>query len=232
MFKKQIFQHESAISEYPNIITLAKDHIPEWYKKITPWRNNEIFTFEGGFQHSVKKCMPFLDSLTTGYMIVLPYDIYVKNNNGIQYMFTKNNLPFSPIKRDSPADLKLVPFEHSPEEWAWQTGIATMVPKGYSVLYTHPLNRHDLPFTTISGIIDGGFITSPGGSIPFYLKKDFEGVIPQGTPILQLIPFREETWLSKITKGLVEKSIVYNNKSNFILSGFYKKNFWTRKKYL
>ncbi len=32
--KKTILEYESAIETYPNIITPAKNHIPDWYKKI------------------------------------------------------------------------------------------------------------------------------------------------------------------------------------------------------
>jgi hypothetical protein len=83
----------------------------------------------------------------------------------------------------------------------------------------------------LTGIIDGGFIMSVNGSIPFYVKEGFEGVIPQGTPIAQLIPFRQENWLSKKTKGLVVLSNQDKLRSNSLIYGWYKKTFWTRKKY-
>ena len=44
MFKKKaILKFESAIDIYPDIITPSKNHIPEWYKKIPKWKNNEFF---------------------------------------------------------------------------------------------------------------------------------------------------------------------------------------------
>jgi hypothetical protein len=98
-------------------------------------------------------------------------------------------------------------------------------------LFTHPLNRHDLPFTTLSAIIDGGLIMSGNGDVPFYIKKNFEGIIPQGTPIAQVIPFRQENWQSKKTKGLFKKGEQHYNKSSSLIFGWYKKTFWTRKKY-
>ena len=109
--------------------------------------------------------------------------------------------------------------------------VAINIPKNYSILFTHPLNRHDLPFTTLSGIVDSGLITSPTGSVPFYIKENFEGLIPQGTPIAQLIPIRQESWSSKIKNGLVEKSLKQTISSNLVFSGWYKKNIWKRKNY-
>jgi hypothetical protein len=31
-------------------------------------------------------------------------------------------------------------------------------------------------------------------NFPFFLKKDFNGIIKAGTPIIQAIPFKRETW--------------------------------------
>jgi hypothetical protein len=232
MFKKRaVLSYESAVSGYPNIITPSKNLIPEWYKKIPKWKNNEVFTIEDGFGNSVKQCMPFLESLSIGYMIVLPHDLYVKNNNGIPYVSWKDGIKFFPKWRTEPADQNIVPAGHHSIEYTWQTAVANTIPVGYSLIFTHPFNRHDLPFTTLTGIVDGGFVMSSNGNIPFFIKKDFEGIIPQGTPIAQIIPFRQENWSSKIQKGLIKKSEDYENRSTAIITGWYKKTFWTRKRY-
>ena len=231
MFKKKpIIKYESAIPTYPDIFSPAVKHVPDWYKKIPKYKDNEIFTMERGFKFTVKNCVPFLDSLTTGYMILLPFDLYVKNNNGSPYL-TWKYAEFTPEWRDSVADDNLVPHGHFPREYTWKVGVANTIPTGFSMLLTHPLNRHDLPFTTLSGIVDGGLVLNPLGNIPFYIKNGFEGVIPQGTPIIQVIPFRQENWLSKKTKGLVQKGYEHNVKTLSVFTGWYKKTFWTRKKY-
>ena len=231
MFKKRpTIKYESALDFYPNPLTPAKNHIPEWYKKIPKWKNNKIFSIGTGFNETLKQCMPFLDSFTTGYMITLPHDIHVTNDNGVPLLNWKNS-EHPPKCRSAVADSNLVPFGHFPMEFIWNFCCATMVPKGYSVLITHPLNRHDLPFTTLTGIVDGEMILHTKGNIPFYIKENFEGVISQGTPIAQLIPFRQENWVSKKQTGLVEKGKMYNSKSTSLLIGWYKKTFWTHKKY-
>jgi hypothetical protein len=228
--KKAVLQYESAVEVYPNIITPAKNHVPEWYKNISKWKNNEIFDINKGFNTSIKHCMPFLESLTAGYMIVLPNDLYVKNNNGSPYV-TWNHAFFPPTSREKLASLDLVPTGHYPIEFVWKTGVSNTIPIGYSLLFTHPLNRHDLPFTTLSGIVDGGLVMSPSGQIPFFIKEGFEGIIPQGTPIAQIIPFRQENWKHEKTKGLVDKSNEHSLKTSSLIYGWYKKTFWTRKKY-
>ena len=231
MFKKNpVIKYEAALEFYPNPLTPAKNHIPDWYKKIPKWKNNKVYDVENGFNNTLKQCMPFLDAFTTGYVVTLPHDIYVTNNNGVPFLSWKDS-KYPPQSRDSVADSNLVPFGHFPMEFVWNFSCATLVPKGYSVLITHPLNRYDLPFTTLSGIVDGEMIMHTKGNVPFYIKQNFEGTIPQGTPIAQLILFRQETWKSKKQSGLIKKGEIYNSSSMSTLIGWYKKTFWTHKKY-
>jgi hypothetical protein len=229
--KKTILKYESAIDVYPNIITPAKTHIPEWYKKIPKWKNNEIFSIENGFAKTVKQCIPFMDSILSGYMVELPYDIYIKNNNGLPFLTWRDGVQNPPKSRDNVSNIEIVPFNHHPVEFGWNPNCSFLVPKGYSLLLTHPLNRQDLPFTTLSGIVDGGFVVQADGFIPFYIKKDFEGIIPQGTPILQIIPFRQENWKSRFTTGLLKEGEKNGMRTLSVISGWYKKTFWTQKKY-
>jgi len=234
MFKKKpILKYESQVDFYPNVITLSKSHVPKWYKKVNMWKNNEVFSMEKGFDKTktIKHCLAFLDSLTSGYMLVLPYDFYVINNNGTPHIACKGDEKFSPKPQPTDSYSELVPAGHNSLMFTWKFGAAISVPVGYSFLLTHPLNRYDLPFTTIGGIVDGGFVVNPMGSIPFYIKKDFEGIIPQGTPIAQIIPFHQENWSHKIVKGLTEIGRKQSLQGKAIISGWYKKTFWTRKNY-
>ncbi len=230
--KKPILKYESSLESYPNTMTPAKKHIPEWYKKIPMWKDDEFFNLERGVSPTVKLCIPFLDALTLGYMITLPYDIYVKDYNGeplIAWPPAVNDNP--PRVRDFVADEKIIPFEHFPKEFTWNYCLSYLLPIGYSAIITHPLNRNDLPFTTLTGVIDGGLVMSPHGNLPFYIKKNFEGIIKQGTPIAQVIPFRQENWISNKTNGLVKIGYLNDKYTTSVFKGWYKKTFWTRKQY-
>ena len=230
--KKPILNYEPSIEYYSNQISPAKNHIPNWYKKIPQWVNGKPFSLQNGYQPTVKICTPFLDSFTTGYMISLAHDIYVINENGIPYITWKDSSQkHMPSARASVADKNLIPTGHFSTEFLWKLPIAFKVPAGYSFLYTHPLNRYDLPFTTLTGVVDGNFVLQAGANTPFYLKEDFEGIIEQGTPIVQIIPFLQQSWHSKLTKGVVKEGEKNNTIGNSLLSGSYKKRFWTRKKY-
>ncbi len=233
MFKKNpIIEFEPAIDVYEESIVSAKKCIPNWYKKIPLWKNNKIIDEEKEtFNLSLKHCVPFLDSLTTGYIITLPYDLLVKKENDYPYVVWPIGVEHNPRARNEVAVLEMVPSNHYPIEYTWNPCVAFKIPKGYSVLFTHPLNRNDLPFTTLSGIIDGGYVLYSHGNIPFYLKKDFEGIIPQGTPIAQLIPFRQEKWKLKRKNGLLKIGEQNNILSGSLIKGWYKNTFWTQKRF-
>jgi hypothetical protein len=225
MFKKPVLEYESfPLMPMRQLIVSAKNLIPDWYKKIPQ------FDIPKG-KRTAKLCVPFLDSFLTGYMITLPYDIYITIEDGAPYLHWPNNIPNTPSVRENPADLKLVPAGHYPLEFIWRSNVAWTIPKGYSALFTHPLNRHDLPFTTLSAVIDGGLVVSPTNNIPFYVKSGFEGLIPQGTPIAQIIPFRQEKWKSKNKNGLVNLGQLHNDLALLVFKGWYKKTFWVKKEY-
>lgn len=234
MFKKKpILEYECSATEYPEMIGPSLKFIPEWYKKIHKDKNNKIFSFENGLTKNIKYCMPFFDSLTAGYTITLPYDLYVKiTDSGSPYLVWQEGVTNTPFWRNEVANKNMIPIGHHAVEYVWDLSFSIKAPKGYSMLITHPLNRYELPFTTLSGIIDGGLVTSPHGKYPFYIKKDFEGIIHQGTPILQIIPFKQQFWKSKKTNGLTKIGEINNIKSLLVLSGWYKKTFWTKKKYV
>jgi hypothetical protein len=229
--KKPILKYESALEHYQEIIVPSTTTVPDWYKKIQLTHNETFYDKQKGFMPTVKLCVPFLDAMTNGYMIKLTNDLYVTNDNGIPLIGWPGGVKNTLTTRPNLSSENLVPNGHFPGEFLWNMAVSFFVPKGYSFLFTHPLNRYDLPFTTLSGIVDGDFVMNANGNVPFFIKNDFEGIIPQGTPIAQIIPFRQENWKSKKENGLVKIGMLNNDASGSIFKGWYKKTFWTRKKY-
>ena len=122
------------------------------------------------------------------------------------------------------------PVGHYPEMYAWVLSWGIQTPPGYSVLVTHPFNRHDLPFITTSGIMDSDNY-SQAGELPFFLNSNFEGTIPAGTPIAQILPIKRENWESE--KMPYNES--WSSRQLYLIKrvtyGAYKKLFWQRKSY-
>jgi hypothetical protein len=205
--------------------------VPEWYKNATNFIGGNMTMGDNGLNKDIKLCSPFLDCFLTGYTITTWSDILVsKNDQGItEFRWTEQP---QPIMNRNPAMAKTLPRPsgHSNSLYAWNIKWGVETPKGYSSIFIHPLNRYDLPFTTTSGIMDTDMY-SMGGEIPFFLKQDFEGIIPEGTPIVQIIPIKRDTWESIRSK--YDNRFVVNNLYQIgkTLYGGYKKLFWQKKHY-
>lgn len=211
--------------------TSARLSLPEWFKQIEPpgrklglRRNN---TLSNGT--NVKNCMPFLDALTSGYTQNTWCEInFSLEDNKLAYYYA--TLPKPLETRDTPS----IPLsdEYYPVEFVWLTPWITKLPKGYSAIVTHPFNRIDLPFYTLSGIIDADmFNHTPFGRLPFYLKRDFTGTIPIDTPMFQILPFKRENWVSVADKW---NETIAKQKSYLmerVFNGAYKNQFRKKKKY-
>jgi hypothetical protein len=208
----------------------AKKNIPDWYKKSENF-NVKKPLFDNGVvvNKGLKMCMPFLDTLTTGYIQYTWADVFIeKNMNGsVNFSYAMN----PPVLDSRPKTHIPVSDMYYDIEFIWKVHWLISFPKDYSVLITHPLNRLDLPFTTLSGIIDYSPVAQTGGNLPFYLKKDFEGLIPAGTPMFQVIPIKRESWKSKVSPFDRDSHLRNMAKTNKKYWGAYKDLLWHKKDY-
>jgi hypothetical protein len=208
----------------------AKKNIPDWYKKSENFNvKKPIFNNGQIVNKGLKMCMPFLDTLISGYIQYTWTDIFIERNMDGSVNFSYAMLPQILDAREKAS----IPVNdmYNDIEFIWKTQWRISFPKDYSVLITHPFNRLDLPFTTLSGIIDYSPGTLTGGSLPFYLKKDFEGLIPAGTPMFQIVPIKRESWKSEVLPFNRE-----NHERNMAVTysrywGAYKDLFWRKKDY-
>jgi hypothetical protein len=126
-----------------------------------------------------------------------------------------------------------IPEEYGTMDFAWHPCWIPELPEGYSALITHPLNRVDLPFYTLSGIIEHDSYTQSASysNFPFLIKKDFSGIIPIGTPMYQIIPFKRDDWESKANQ--YDKESQYNTIKDLFTNkpGGYKKLYWLKKSF-
>jgi hypothetical protein len=193
MIKKKNTLKYASINKYFLNVTPVKTKIPQWYKDMPVFRHGDKTPqFLPMSNLTVKHCVPFLDSLTTGYCVPLSVDVLVTQYpEGPQLSW--GNTPEAPLTtRLTDAAPNFPLYEgFSDTHFIWRTPHILKLPKGYSAIYTHPFNRYDLPFLTLSAVVDADWAVG-GGNIPFFVSKTFEGVIPRGTPIIQIIPFKRE----------------------------------------
>lgn len=221
---------ETHLTEKP--VKPSSTMVPQWFKEIPPERNLNPFA-QGRDASTVKKCTPFLDSLTAGYLITLPQDILFKNVDGVKYVSWGLARSFTVVETDQfrRFDGLPVPQGYDPNVWRIADFPRIITPKGYSTLFTHPFNRYDLPFLTLSGVVDTDK-SHRTTIIAIRIREDFEGVLEQGTPIAQIFPFKRDNWESELLPPFSEEEQAKENFSVFSKANrSYQSQFWSKKVY-
>ena len=196
----------------------ASRSIPEWYREMVRVSNGT---------ETVKTCVPFLDAMMSGYTVYLAADVYFENGKVSQI----SEIPMVEKHSSEQMSAQAVPSSYEKTPYKWVNNFFIETPNGYSCFITHPVNRMDLPFYTLSGVVETDNFPAPI-NFPFFIKKDFTGVIMEGTPLAQIIPFKRTDWVSEVddTKD-TNIPVSFLNKAFNPPFGYYKKNFWKRKKY-
>ena len=171
--------------------------LPDWIRQMPQQAFSPLV---GGDDDTVKRCPPFIDAMTGGFLIPLICDVRVENGE-----FTwDNDLPpggavsyaRSPIGLHDAGQVTGTPLFDADRFLIKFHNLWTIeAPEGYALLFTHPVNRFDLPFTTLTGMVDcdryhDGWINFPA----HWRDTDFNGVLPKGTPVAQVFPIKRETW--------------------------------------
>lgn len=205
--------------------TPAKHSLPNWYAELKPYHAEPRDQ-----NQTAKRCVPILDSFTAGYILYTPTDIEVGRDDAgkISYRWP-HRVPVefqalwqlgnhAKVTEDYDAIPKM------PNPW----GIKT--PPGYSCLYVPPLNRDDAIFEIFAGVIDTDKYNQ-NGSFPFlFTDPSFTGLIPAGTPMAQVIPFRRESYEMRIGSDREHAEKQFHKMVMVFMNG-YRKMFWSPKSY-
>jgi hypothetical protein len=177
----------------------ATSGLPGWLKAMPAQTLSAINMRE---EDTIKRCPPFVDAMTSGFLIPLMCDLRIADGE-----ITWDNdvppgavldFPRSPIGYHETSQVVGTPlFEPDQFVIKFHNLWSIEAPEGYAVLFTHPINRFDLPFTTLTGMVDCDRFTQ--GLIHFPARwhdVNFSGVLPMGTPIAQCIPVKRENWVA------------------------------------
>lgn len=211
----------------------ASRFIPEWYKTMPNFvYGKKVPDGTGHTSGTVKTCIPFLDTLTSGYIIPLPCDVFVAlDDEGAQvfeYRMNEQVTLHRHAQLSAYPDVAKLGKEHAVPKFTNAWGIKT--PPGYSCLFTTPLHR-DLPFKLFEGIVDTDSYHLPI-HFPFLMKDPkWEGLIPVGTPMAQIFPFRRDSWELEIVKFNETEEKKIRSILNKKIFDSYKTHWWKKKSY-
>jgi hypothetical protein len=182
---------------------------------------------------TVKQCPPFVDAMRHGFLIRLPCDVRVDAGrfswDWDRPPLTVENHPQSPLSFHAPAQLEGTPwFAPDAVIVKFNSFWTIALDPGWSLFATHPVNRADLPFRLLTGLVDADRFYDAGINFPAqWIAPDFNGVLAKGTPVAQCFAVPRAAQQMKIEAMSAERAAGYGDTVARVLAapGVYRKRY-------
>lgn len=210
----------------------AVNQLPEWFKRLDAVQydenNNKVVTG--------KSCRGIWDILSSGYMLLWPFDVeIIKNEHGKMDIYktrTRDNKqdfhPHPHVQLDGYPDFTLQSQQDGIQKITTPYKIRT--PEGTSLMMLQPQYRPDLKIDVMTGIIDTDKYYGQM-NVLFTIKETNSKrpiKIKSGTPLAQVIPFIRGEWTTKYN-NVDEPARQANEQLANDINEFYKRFLWQRK---
>ena len=213
---------------------LARHALPEWLRAMPRTASSDT---HGRDVRTLKQCPPFVDAMSHGFIISLPCDVIVADGilswDWDRPALTLESHPRSPLSFHVPAQVAGTPFFDADTAIVKFNSFWTIeLEPGYSLFATHPVNRADLPFRLLTGLVDCDRFSDVGVLFPaVWTDPGFEGVLARGTPIAQCFPVRREPLNLHCEAFSEADSRRYQSTATALLSqpGVYRRKFRARR---
>ena len=167
----------------------AKAEIPGWFRKLPAIDKTRIGPNDSGL--TVKRCMPFLDAMTAGWILPLAASVRMEIQEGGTRVDSGWDFDQVMVSAHGTHQIKGHPKAHLPpckfhNYWTVQT------PPGWSCLFLPLLNRPNTVFEPVAGIVDTDTYASEIHFPFFATGPDGLHVLEKGLPLVQIIPFQRQ----------------------------------------
>ena len=206
----------------------ANKTFPSFYKSLKPQTNESVTS------GTAKRCIPFLEAASAGYIIPLWADLEVIADNGQIHLTFPDGLPMGDsLGQHDIEQLKGYPLEGKPygssllkfiNPWTIQT------PEGYSCMFMSPMNHFETRFKIIDGVVDTDSYYNEV-NFPFvWTGGDGFFFIPQGTPLVQVVPFKRQETAISVEELDLEHHRLTESRINTKLFNKYRQLSWHKRK--
>jgi hypothetical protein len=161
--------------------------LPAWFKQLPGVDKARVSATNDGL--TVKRCMPFLDAMSTGWILPLAATVGLEISDGGATVTGGWKFDREMVSNHGPGQVAGNPFEPRPpmkfhNYWSIRTA------KGWSCLFLPPLNRPNAVVEVFAGVVDTDTYTAPI-NFPF-VATAADGVytLEKGMPLVQVLPFR------------------------------------------
>ena len=224
-----VFRCDPALTDRLPRPVAARQGLPEWLRAMPSAAHSDM---HGQEVRTVKQCPPFVDAMRHGFLMLLPCDVAVSGGR-FSWAWELPPLsvethPRSPLSFHVPAQVSGTPLDAGRTLIKFNSFWTIELEEGYSLFATHPVNREDLPFRTLTGLVDADRFNAVGILFPAaWTDPDFAGVLPAGTPVAQCFPVSRQA-LDLVYEPLSPDRIeAYDATANALLStpGVYRKTY-------
>lgn len=168
----------------------AKGYMPDWFRKIPAVDESRIATTDTGL--TVKRCMPFIDAMTTGWIIPLAATVRIEVSDAGQRVDAGWDFDRTMVSPHGVHQVRGNPWTPRPP-MKFHNHWTIVTPPGWSCLFVNPLNRPNGLFEVVAGVVDTDTYRAPIHFPFFATAPDGLHVIEKGSPIVQVIPFRRQS---------------------------------------
>jgi len=165
----------------------AKSVMPDWFKKLPPVDKTQLAPTNNG--QTVKRCMPFLDAMATGWILPLAADVRLEIRDGGKSVEAGWEFDRVMVSNHGAHQVAGNPKEPRPPcKFHNYWSVRTM--PGWSALFLPPLNRGEQIFECVVGVVDTDTYAAHIHFPFFAAAPDGIYTIEKGTPLVQVIPFK------------------------------------------
>ncbi len=167
----------------------AKTVLPDWFRKLPAVDPQHVSVSNNAL--TVKRCMPFLDAMMTGWILPLGATVRLEIKDEGRTVTAGWEFDKVMVSNHNPHQVTGNPFEPRPP-CKFHNYWTVITPPGWSCLFVAPLNRPHPLFHCLAGVVDTDTYQSHI-HFPFIATgPDGVHVLERGTPLVQVIPFRRD----------------------------------------
>lgn len=202
----------------------AKAVMPDWFRRLQPVDKDNVHAQNNGL--TVKRCMPFLDALTTGWILPLAATVRLEIRDNGQTVDAGWEIDRVMVSNHSMFQVNGNPHAPRPP-CKFHNYWNIVTPPGWSCLFVPPLNRPNNIVEIVAGVVDTDTYRSLVNFPFFATAPDGVYTLEKGTPLVQVIPFeRSSTHLAaeiraeRAEEAMTREQILRNTKAS---EGWYRK---------
>ncbi len=167
----------------------ARDYLPAWFRKLPAVDEAQLSSTDTGL--TIKRCMPFLDAMTTGWVIPLAATVRLAIREGGATVDAGWDFDRPMVSNHGMHQVRGNPWGTRPP-CKFHNFWTIVTPPGWSCLFVDPLNRPNGVFQVLAGVVDTDTYRAPVHFPFFATGPDGLHVIDKGSPLIQVIPFRRD----------------------------------------